>query len=34
MHIFREPSWLWNEDGVVTGAIAIKITNLYEQTLS
>ena len=34
MHIFREPSWLWNEDGAVTGAIAIKITNLYEQTLS
>lgn len=34
MHITRQPNWIFNEDGAVTGALQFKITGLYTQSLS
>ena len=33
-HIIRKPNWIYNNDGVITGALQIKINSLYAQTLS
>lgn len=34
VHVIRKNNWVWNFDGNVTGALRIKLTGLYDKSLS